>query len=118
MNPVPASDVDSGTTAAAMRRNRLQLLVDALGVQSLNQLRHWKFEDLTDAEQSGHGDRPTGLNLLPVARGEAKAEHIFLSEAPLLAERLHSGAQSTEKLVLICHTLICKDLRAETPRAD
>jgi hypothetical protein len=41
-----------------------------------------------------------------------------LREPALLAEFPDSDTQGTEELVLICHALRCKDLRAETPRAD
>jgi len=97
---------------------RLQLFVDALGIQTLHQLAHRQFENFADSEQGRRGNGATGLDLLPVPGREAKAEHILLSEAPLLTERLHSGSQSTKKLVLICHAFRCNDLRAETPRAD
>ena len=63
---------DSGAAAAAGWHHRLQLLVDALFVQPLNQLRHRQLEDLADAEERGHGDRASGLHLLPMAGGEAK----------------------------------------------
>jgi hypothetical protein len=80
-----STGVDSGTAAAAMGQHRLQLLVDALAVEPLNQLRHWQLEDFTDAEQSGHSDGATGLHLLPVAGGEAERQHVLLRIVTLLA---------------------------------
>ena len=96
----------------------IESLVDTLFVQPLNQLRHRQFEDLADAEQSGDCDWPTGLHLLPVPGREAETQHVFLRKAALLAKLPHPRTQSAEELVLIRHPLRCKDLRAETPRAD
>jgi hypothetical protein len=93
-------------------------LINALGIQTMNQLGHWQFEDLADAEEGGHRNGASGLHLLPVAGGKAEAQHIFLRIAALLAKLSHSRAQSAEECFLIRHPLRCKVLRAETPRAD
>ena len=63
--------VESGAAATALGKHRLQLFVDALGVQPLNQLRHRNLEDLADVEEGGHGDGGVRLHLLPVAGEES-----------------------------------------------
>jgi len=74
-----STGVDSdAATATAMGQHRLQFLVHAILVQPLYQLRHRQLEDLTDAEEGGHRDRPTGLHLLPMAGRKAEAEHVLL----------------------------------------
>jgi len=93
-------------------------LINALGIQTLNQLGHRQFEYLADAEEGGHCDGPSGLHLLPVASGEAERQHILLRIAALLAKLSHLRAQCAEECFLIRHPLRCKVLRAETPRAD
>ena len=93
-------------------------LINALGIQPLYQLGHRSGEDFADAEESGDGYGASGLHLLPVAGGEAKRQHVLLRIATLLAKLTHSRTQSAEELVMIRHALVCKVLRAETPRAD
>jgi hypothetical protein len=41
-----------------------------------------------------------------------------LAVSVLLAKLPHLGTQSAEELFLICHALICRVVRAFSPRAD
>ena len=93
-------------------------LINALGIQPLYQLGHRSGEDFADAEESGDGYGASGLHLLPVAGGEAETQHVFLRIATLLPKVSYLRTQGAEELVLIRHTLVCKDLRAEKPRAN
>ncbi len=101
-----------------MRQHGFQLFVDTFGIEPVNQLRHWHFKYLADAEQGGHRDWPTGLHLLPVAGGEAEGEHVLLRVAVFLPKLLYSDAEGAKELVLIRHPSTCKGIRAKVPRAD
>ena len=113
-----STNAESGAPTSAEWRHRFRLFIDALGVQPFNQIGHCQFEYLADAEQGGYRDGATAFHLLPVAGREPKREHVLLREAVLLAEFPDSSTQGTEELVLIRHSLTCKVLRAEIPRAD
>ena len=102
----------------ALRQHRLQLFVHALPVQSLYQLGHRSCEDFADAKEGGDGDGASGLHLLPVAGGEAEAQHILLRIAALLAKLTNPCSESGKELSLIRHVLRSMVVRANTPRAD
>jgi hypothetical protein len=55
---------------------------------------------------------------LPVPRGEAERDHVFLAETPGLPQLADSLSQPGKEFRLIWHLRVCKVPRAETPRAD
>jgi hypothetical protein len=96
------------SASPAWRNLDIESLVDALLVQTTNQLRHGRFEYLADAEQGGDGDRPTGLNLLPVASNKAR---LGVSPKQTAARRYHFNTKRMKKVRLTPYTgrrvLIC-----------
>jgi hypothetical protein len=64
--------------------------------------RHFKHS--ADAKKSGQGNGSSCFNLLPMPRGEAERNHVFLAEALLLPQRLNTLAKPSEELgVLVVH---------------
>jgi hypothetical protein len=53
-------------------------------VQPADEAVHRVPKDATDAKQGADGDRPTGLDLLPVTGGESVTNHILLAVARAL----------------------------------
>jgi hypothetical protein len=91
--------------------------VDAF-IEALQQTSQGYAKDFADPKHGGHGDGPSGLDLLPVSRGEAKRDHVLLAEPPGLPELADSFSQPVKEFRLIWHLLLCKVPRAEVPRAD
>src|SRR5215831_14485856 len=60
-------------------------------------------ERIANPQQSGHGNRATRFNLLPMASGESECNHILLAVPALLAEFLDSLAKSFEEFGVIDH---------------
>ena len=58
--------IDSGAAETVWRNLDIERLVDALHIESPNQFRHGKFEDLAVANQVSNGASPTGFNLRQV----------------------------------------------------
>src|SRR5437016_12133006 len=72
-------------------------------VQSVNQLCGSNPKGVTDAEQGGHRNGPSGLDLLPMAGGKPKSDHVFLGISAGSAQLLYSLPQGTEELFLMDH---------------
>ena len=58
--------------------------LDGNDVQSSKQLFRRHFKYVANAKQGLQSNRPSGLDLLPMAGGEAKREHVFLAAALFL----------------------------------
>lgn len=79
------------------------------------------FKHIADAKQGCQSNRPSSLDLLPVAGGETEREHVLLAVAALLTHGFKPRAEFLEDnlmLYLTGHIFACKTLRAKTPRAD
>ncbi len=59
------------------------------------------MEDFADPEQGGHRDGPSGFNLLPVPRGEAERDHVFLAETLGFPQLADPAAQPRKEFCLI-----------------
>lgn len=55
-------------------------------VKAANKPRERRMENVADPQECCHGDGAASLDLLPVAGGEAERDHIFLGQAPTLAQ--------------------------------
>jgi len=87
-------------------------------IEALQQTNHRNAEDFADPKQGRDGDGSSSLYLLPVSRGEAERDHVFLAETPGLPQLADSFPQPVKEFRLIWHLRLCKVPRAETPRAD
>ena len=92
-------------------------MVDA-SVQTTDDRFKSDFEDIANTQKSGHGDWATGFDLLPVAGGESKRNHIFLAMFVPLAEFFYSASKCFEEFGVVHHTEVFTVARAEAPRAD
>jgi hypothetical protein len=79
-------------------------LVNA-AVKSINQRRRSDSKGLRNSQKCPYGDRPTRLNLLPMAGRETKTDHVLLCVTMLLTKFLNSNPQRTKELSLIYHPL-------------
>jgi hypothetical protein len=79
-------------------------------IQPFKQLCSLHGEGVTDAEQGRDRDGSTRLNLLPMASGKAKPNHVFLSETVGFAQLLYSLAEGTKELFLIDQACLLGDL--------
>jgi hypothetical protein len=78
-------------------------------IQPSKQLRSTDSEGVTNAEHSRHRDRPPRLDLLPMASGKAKPDHIFLGETVGCAQLLYSLTEGTKELFLIDQACLLGD---------
>jgi len=78
-------------------------------IQPFKQLCSSDGEGVTDAEQSPERDGPTRLNLLPMARGKAKPNHVLLGEAVGFAQLLYSLTEGAKELFLIDQACLLGD---------
>jgi hypothetical protein len=78
------------------------ILVD-VPIKVPNQTCNADFESLTDTQEGCDCDRATSLDLLPVAGGEAKGDHVLLAEASLLTKFADALTQFSKELLLIRH---------------
>ena len=70
-------------------------------IEPINQLSSPHGEGVTNAKESRKSDGSAGLYLLPVASGEAKSNHVFLSESSGFAKLFYSLSESAKELFLI-----------------
>jgi hypothetical protein len=61
------------------------------------------FERIANPQKSSHCDWSTRFDLLPMASGESKRNHVFLAVAAPLTEVLDSLPQSFEEFGVIYH---------------
>jgi hypothetical protein len=87
-------------------------------IETLDQFFGHGFQRICDSKQRGKCDGPTRFDLLPMPRGKAAGNHVFLSMAGLLAQSLDSLAEKPEEFLLISHSYFCRVSRANSPRAD
>jgi len=92
-------------------------LVDAL-VETLQHPTNWHPKDFTDSKKGCHGDGSACLDLLPVPSRKAEGDHVLLAKAAPFAQLANSFPETGKELCLIRHPPVCKDPRAERPRAD
>lgn len=78
-------------------------------IQPFKQLCSSDGEGVTNAEQGRERDRSTRLNLLPMAGGEAKPNHVFLSETVGFAQLLYSLTEGAKELFLIDQACLLGD---------
>src|SRR5262249_33493363 len=93
--------------------------------QSLHQFLRRHLERIADAQQREEGAGPAGLDHLPVAHGEAVADHVLLAElargavlADAMAERAEEPRVTDRKLSACAHAFILGAARAKIPRAQ
>jgi hypothetical protein len=70
-------------------------------IKPFNQLRSADRERIAYAEKRGNRDGTPRLNLLPMASGETKANHIFLGKSLGPAELFHPFSKGSEELFLV-----------------
>lgn len=63
----------------------------------VNQRRQGNVKCNCDSKKSGHRNRATLFNLLPVPRGETEGNHVFLRVMFPLPDRANPAAQSRKK---------------------
>jgi hypothetical protein len=83
-----------------------------------NNHRNPNFERIANPQKGCHRNRATSLDLLPMASGESKGNHVLLAVAAPVAEFLDSLAKSFEEFGVIHHAATFTFARPETPRAD
>ena len=93
------------------------LSVDAF-IKALQQTCDRDVKHFADPQKRCHSDGSAGFNLLPVSRGEAKRDHVFLAVTLGLPKHANRAAQPGKEFRLIWHLRVCRVPRAETPRAD
>jgi hypothetical protein len=93
------------------------LLVYAF-IETAEQSRRRHAKNFANPKERGQGDGPSRFHLLPVSRGEAERDHIFLTEPLSFSQRPDPLAKPGKEFCLIWHLRVCKVPRAETPRAD
>jgi hypothetical protein len=76
------------------------------------------LQDIADSQKSRNCDWSSRLDLLPMARGETKGNHIFLAVSVPPAQVSNALAECLEEFGVIHHPTICTGPRAEVPRAD
>ena len=72
-------------------------------IKPFNQLRSTDRERIAYAEKRGNRDGTPRLNLLPMASGETKSNHIFLGKSLGPAELFHPFPKGSEELFLVDH---------------
>ena len=70
-------------------------------IEPLNQLGGPYGESVAYAKESRKGDGSAGLDLLPVASGEAKSNHVFLRKSFGFTKLFYSLPESAKELLLI-----------------
>ena len=104
--------------------SREQIAVDASSVisgvffQFTNKIVQFHFERSTNPQQGRHCDRTTRFDLLPMASGKSKADHIFLRILARFAQLSDSVPQRPEKPSFVYHGPSFKISLANVPRAD
>jgi hypothetical protein len=78
-------------------------------IQSFKQLCGSDGEGVTDAQQGRERDGSSRLNLLPMAGGKAKPDHVFLGEAAGFAQLLYPLTEDTKELFLIDQACLLSD---------
>lgn len=58
------------------------------------------MEGITDAKHCCQSNRPTGLDLLPMAGGEAESEHVLLAVTSFLAHCLEPRTEFLEDALM------------------
>jgi len=91
---------------------RFSLSVDA-AVEPVNHLGRSNSEYVTNTKQGSDRNRSSRFDLLPVASGESKTNHVFLRVPLGFSQPLHPLAEGMEKLFLVHHTAFLGDYRAE-----
>jgi len=59
------------------------------------------MKGFADPKQGGHSDGSAGFNLLPVSRGEAERDHVFLAETAGFPQLADSFPKSVKEFRLI-----------------
>lgn len=72
-------------------------------IRALDNHRNSNFECIANPQKSRHRNRTTSFDLLPVASGESKSNHILLAVAASLAEVLDSLAKGFEESGVVYH---------------
>lgn len=70
-------------------------------------------KSVTNAEHRRQRDWPARLNLLPMASGEAKPNHVFLGKTLGCPELLYSLTERTKELFLIDQACLLGDSRLD-----
>lgn len=65
--------------------------------------RNSNLERIANPQERRHCNRAAGLDLLPMASGESKGNHIFLAEAVPLAQFLYPLPQCFEESRVVYH---------------
>ena len=91
--------------------------VDAF-VETLKHPPDRNSKNLTDPEQSCHGDWSASFDLLPVPGRKTEGDQFLLAKTAFLSQFADSLAEAGKGFRLIWHPPVCKDSQAETPRAD
>jgi hypothetical protein len=72
-------------------------------VKSRNEACRLNVKCVAYFEKSSNSDRPPSFDLLPVARGKAQRNHVFLSIFLAVPEAFYSGPESAEEFAFIHH---------------
>jgi hypothetical protein len=117
----PQSDVGNSQLAGSVvgaGRSEISSVSINPSIQSANDLANPNLQDIADAEKSRDGNRAPCLDLLPMACGETKGDHVLLA-VPLPSTQVTDAlAKCLEEFGVIHHATICTGPRAEVPRAD
>lgn len=79
------------------------LIVVDFFVRALDNHGNSNFECIANPQKCRHCNRTTSFNLLPMASGESKSNHIFLAVAAFLAKVLDPLAKGFEESGVIYH---------------
>lgn len=83
-------------TKYVKRRSDVPVASTLISVESLiespDKSCHRNAEGLADSQKRGNGNRPSGLDLLPVPRGESVRDHVFLRVPALLPQVADASA--------------------------
>jgi len=80
---------------------RCSLLPVNAAIQSLKQLRSLDREGVTNSKQCRECNWPSRLDLLPMASGKPKSNHVFLGEPRRLSQSFYSLPEGAEELFII-----------------
>jgi len=80
--------------------------------------RDTNFERIANPQERRHCNRAASFDLLPMASGESKGNHIFLAKAAPLAQIFYSLPQCVEESRVVYHATTFTVPKPETPRAD